>query len=140
MQSSRPIHRERITRGGSAGRAAARLWCGADRVGFVELQAHADEAAQGGNGVDGGVERLVALSLPARAKRVGEIGSLGEFACSSGVVRRDHLERRPQHFADLLEPNAERIIEQVRVTVRCLDLGVAKKLADHRQTHAAGNQ
>jgi hypothetical protein len=47
---------------------------------------------------------------------------------------------RPQHIADLFKPRAKGIVEQVGVALRGLNLSVAKKLADHRQRHAARNE
>ncbi len=46
----------------------------------------------------------------------------------------------PQHIADLFEPGATGIIEQVGVALRGLNLRMAEELADHRQRHAAGHE
>jgi len=43
-------------------------------------------------------------------------------------------------LSDLFEPGAKRIVQQVGVAQRGLDLSVAEELADHWQRHAARNQ
>ena len=47
---------------------------------------------------------------------------------------------RPQQIADLFEPGAKGIVEQVGIALRCLNLRVAEELADHWQRHAARDE
>lgn len=59
---------------------------------------------------------------------------------TGGRHQKNEPRNCPQHIADLFEPDANRIVEQVGIALRRLDLRVAEKLADHRQRHAARNE
>jgi hypothetical protein len=47
---------------------------------------------------------------------------------------------RAQHIADLFEPRAKGIVEQMGIALRGLNLRMTEKFADHRQRHASGNE
>lgn len=62
------------------------------------------------------------------------------FALPGDRRQRNQPRLRPQHIADLFEPGAEGIVQQVGIALRGLNLCMAQKLADHRQRHPARNE
>ena len=72
--------------------------------------------------------------------KVGLAPDSGLSGPSTRILKEDQLRLCPQHIADLFEPRAKGIVEQVGVTLRGLDLRVAEELSDHRQRHAARNE
>lgn len=53
---------------------------------------------------------------------------------------RRHEKLRLQNVADLFEPGAQGIVEQVGVALRGLNLRVAEELADHRSDRGYGRR
>jgi hypothetical protein len=56
------------------------------------------------------------------------------------ALAQHQLRLCPQHIADLFEPGAQRIVEQVGVVLGGLNLRVAKELTYHRQRHTARDE